>query len=69
MNPTPVTIPEARALAKRHRLRTLICLYELPDGRIGFTSYGETNALCERARRIGDRLYEEMADAIAGEGA
>lgn len=68
MTPTPVHISEARALAKRHGLPTLICLYELPDGRIGFTSYGETRALCDRARRIGDRLYGEMVDAIGGEG-
>ena len=59
----PIPISKIRNLAKAHGLPTVIVLYELDDGRLGYTSYGETKALCGRARRLADRAFE----AIEGE--
>lgn len=54
----PIPIDAARSFAQRHGLPTVILFYELPDGRLGYTSYGQTKALCGRARRLADRAFD-----------
>jgi hypothetical protein len=45
----------------------MIVMQELPDGRWGYTSYGETRADCERAKNIADELMGAVAYAVAVE--
>lgn len=47
-------VKNAADAAKRLGLRSVIVLQELPDGRWGYTSYGDTRANCRRARQIAD---------------
>lgn len=47
-------ITDARTIGKRYGLPTTIILFEMPDGRIGYVSYGADRRLCERACRIAD---------------
>jgi hypothetical protein len=59
-------ISKARDASKRLGLRTMIVLQELPDGRWGYTSYGETKALCTRARGIADRALQDVMEEVSG---
>lgn len=47
-------INKASDVSKRLGLRTMIVIQELPTGQWGYTSYGDTKANCDRARRIAD---------------
>lgn len=60
-------ISSARNAAKRLGLKSMIVLQELPNGEWGYTSYGQTRALCQRARVIGDECLSAVAYAVAVE--
>lgn len=66
-NPSP-QVAHARDFARKYGANRVIILYTLPDGRLGYASYGETKALCASARRLGDVAYEAVGDYLAEEG-
>lgn len=45
----------------------VVVLYTMPDGRIGYASYGATRTLCDQTRGIADELYERAADLLSEE--
>lgn len=51
-------ICDARALGKKYGLPTTIILFEMPDGTIGYASYGADRKPCDRARRIADSAFD-----------
>lgn len=67
-NPSPevqVARDAAQRLGELSKARTAMCvvLYIQDDGRAGYVSYGRTSGLCGVARRLADRLFEEMQQA------
>lgn len=72
---TGVTYPavsEVRKLAKKHELLRCVVFFTAADGRMGYTSFGKTQSLCESTRRVADGLwskYRELTNREAAEGA
>lgn len=56
-------ITDAKMIAQRFDLPKAIVIFQLPDGRWGYASYGKDKAHCERARRSADLAL----DAIQGQ--
>lgn len=56
-NPSPEVALVRDAAAKLGADRAVI-VYTLPDGRLGYASYGQTKALCAETRKLADKLYE-----------
>lgn len=57
-------ISRAREASRRLGLRSMIVMQELPDGRWGYTSYGQTRADCGRAKSIADELMSAIEDTV-----
>ena len=64
-HPELLPIGNARAASKRLGLKAMIVFQELPDGRWGYTSYGQTKAICARTRKIADAVLHSVADTAA----
>ena len=62
-----VTIDEAKNLAAQYGLVRVIVYFEQADGKIGYTSYGKTKALCEGTRRIADGMWDRFGAGCAKE--
>lgn len=58
------SIEDARRFAKANGLRRCVLLFELGDGRVGYTSYGETKALCCATREIMDEIFDDLQHRI-----
>ncbi len=56
-NPTP-EVAVARDAAGKFGADRCVVLYTLPDGRIGYASYGSTKPLCDETKRLADKLYD-----------
>lgn len=52
------TINEARAIAKKHSLPSLIFLFMTNEGRQGYVSYGRNPRLCDATRKFADTVFE-----------
>ena len=61
------SIAEVRRLAQAHKLQRCIVYFTRADGQIGYTSYGQTRALCESTRRVADRLWQPYTEAVMAE--
>ena len=66
-DPRLLPVSRAREASKRLGLRSMIVMQELPDGRWGYTSYGQSKADCDRARNIADELLGAVEYAVAVE--
>ncbi len=64
-NPSP-EVAAARDFAKKFGYRRVIILFDNAAA-IGFTSYGETSALCASANRIGNELWAPFEEALIKE--
>ena len=62
-----ISINRVRAAARGLGLKSMIVLQELPDGRWGYTSYGQTRELCKRAQAIADECMGAVEYAKAVE--
>ena len=61
--PTP-TISDAKRLTKQYRMKACIVI-GFPgngSGRFSLSSYGETRALCGRAKEVVDQIHDMIAD-------
>lgn len=64
-NPSP-EVAIARDYAKKFGQKRVIILFD--DGeRCGYTSYGETRALCDSAKRIAEHVWEPFLEAAGNE--
>lgn len=63
MAPKPIPISTARQIAGQHGLHALVCIYEMPDGRLGYTSYGRDRSLCDRAKTLADAAFDAVEKA------
>ena len=66
-NPSP-EVAAARDFGKKFGADQVVILFRLKDGRLGYASYGETRALCDRAREWADVAMDAAADYLAGRG-
>ena len=64
---TLLPVSRAREASKRLGLRSMIVMQEFPDGRWGYTSYGNTRANCDRAMNIANELMSALDYAVAVE--
>lgn len=62
-----ISISRVRSAARGLGLKSMIVLQELPNGRWGYTSYGQTRELCKRARAIADECLGAVEYAVAVE--
>ena len=62
--PNIPSINDAKKLAKAHNLRRCVILFETDEGRVGYSSYGETKAVCQSTRRIMDVVFDEIERRI-----
>jgi hypothetical protein len=58
-NPSP-QVAAARDAAKALGADRVVIVFTTPEGRFGYASFGRDKALCANARKLGDRLYEEV---------
>lgn len=62
-----ISISRVRSAARGLGLKSMIVLQELPNGRWGYTSYGQTRELCGRAKSIADECLSAVEYAVAVE--
>jgi len=62
-----ISISRVRSAARGLGLKSMIVLQELPNGRWGYTSYGQTRELCKRAQAIADECLGAVEYAVAVE--
>lgn len=55
-NPSP-EVAVARNAAKALGADRCIILYTLPDGKLGYASFGQTARLCAQAKLLADEVY------------
>lgn len=55
---------DAKRLAKANHLRRCVILFETADGRVGYSSYGETKSLCDGTREIMDDLFDDIEHRV-----
>jgi hypothetical protein len=58
------SIQNAKSIAKRHKLRRCVILFETDAGQVGYSSYGETKALCESTREVMDEHFDGIEHAF-----
>lgn len=64
----PIPLTEARRLAEEHGAEAVVIWYALPDGRMGWASWGTTQRRCRALKKmrhdiadeIGQRYVEEL---------
>ncbi len=59
-NPSP-QVAVARDFGKKFGADRVVIFYALPDGRVGYASYGETKALCDTAGEVADAVLDEIS--------
>lgn len=57
LNPSP-EVQIARDAAKKLGADRCIVTYTMPDGRIGYASYGVDRERCENAQKLADVMYD-----------
>lgn len=62
-NPSP-QVAAARDFGNRFGADRVIIFYTLPDGRVGYSSYGKTRALCDATGKAADRVFDAMGKAF-----
>jgi hypothetical protein len=65
-NPSP-EVRAAAEFAKRFGADRVIIYYTTPAGEYGYSSYGRTSKLCASAKRIADRIWDAVSDALGEE--
>lgn len=60
---------DAKRIAKMNYLRRCVILFETDKGQVGYSSYGETKALCQSTREIMDELFDDIEHRIHFESA
>jgi hypothetical protein len=63
------TISDAKRLSVTHTLRRCVILFELDDGRVGYSSYGRTRALCRGTQEVMDEAFDDLERRIRRESA
>lgn len=63
------SIGDAKRLAKQNKLRRCVILFETDDGRVGYSSYGETKSLCQSTREVMDEVFDDLEHRIQFESA
>ena len=64
-NPSP-EVAAARDFGKRFGATRVVIFYTLPDGRVGYASYGKTRALCTSAYHLAETTFSAFeAEALA----
>lgn len=63
------SIGDAKRIAKANGLRRCVILFETDDGRVGYSSYGETKELCKSTREVMDEVFEDIEHRIHFESA
>lgn len=58
------SIGDARRQAGKHKLRRCVILFETEKGQVGYSSYGETRALCASTREIMDEIFDSLEHRI-----
>ena len=61
-NPSP-KVAAARDFGEKFKAKQVIVLFVTED-KMGVVSYGRTRALCNDAKRLGDRVYDALSEAI-----
>jgi hypothetical protein len=54
------SIGDAKKLAKQNHLRRCVILFETDEGQCGYSSYGDTKALCASTREIMDEYFDDL---------
>ena len=57
-------IGDAKSLAKANQLRRCVILFETHNGRVGYASYGQTRALCQKTKHIMNALFDDLERRI-----
>ena len=66
-SPSP-KVADCREIARKWGKQQVIVLaVDRKAGTLEMTSYGETRALCDGAKRLGDAAYEAVMNAISEE--
>lgn len=64
-NPSP-KVRDAADFAEKHDVEQVVILYvDRESDEVGYASYGETESLCDQARRLADAAYDAVYDALA----
>lgn len=61
------SVGEARRIAKEYELRRCVILFETDSGQVGYSSYGETKALCASTADIIDEIFDDLECRIQWE--
>lgn len=62
-NPAP-EVAAARDFGARFGAERVVILYALPDGRIGYASYGKTRKLCDATKDVAEASLKAFGEAI-----
>ena len=60
-------IGDAKALAKASDLARCVILFELPDGRVGYSSYGKDRRTCKSTSEIMDDYFTDIEQRFQGD--
>lgn len=63
------SIGDAKRIAKANGLKRCVILFETGEGRVGYSSYGETKELCVSTREVMDEVFDQIEHRIHFESA
>lgn len=65
-NPSP-EVAVARDFAQKVGANRVVIMWDTPDGKMGYASYGKNRGLCDSAKRIAEWLWRPFGESLVEE--